>query len=307
MFEARWSGFGFNFAGLSISGDKRRYTIDWGDGSSEAIRTDTDDDGDPFTTSSPAHGYAADGQYLVSVKQIGSGLPAERLGAYMYSTATADLAISGTRLSDVITGGSGNDTLKGRDGADSIAGADGNDRLSGGSGDDFVLGGAGSDFVSGDEGNDLVGGSDGDDRVEGGGGTDFVYGDDGADTLNGGDGDDFLDGGAGVDRLTGGAGTDTFTFSAPFVDGAPATSDRDRDLIVDFEQGIDRINVRSWFGGDFTFIGGASFSGNGSGELRYASRGSETLVLGDIDGNGTVDFGLRIAGDVVLQPSDLGL
>ncbi len=57
-----------------------------------------------------------------------------------------------------------------------------------------------------------------------------------ADAISAGAGEDFLHDGAGADTLTGGAGADVFIFSR---DGAV-------DRIMDFQDGVDRIDVTDW-------------------------------------------------------------
>jgi Ca2+-binding RTX toxin-like protein len=81
-----------------------------------------------------------------------------------------------------------------------------------------------------------VSGTAGDDVLAGGNGADMILGYGGNDTLNGGAGDDVLIAGTGADRLRGGPGADTFVFAA---DGL-------RDLIEDFQPGLDRINLQGW-------------------------------------------------------------
>lgn len=66
-----------------------------------------------------------------------------------------------------------------------------------------------------------------DDLIEGGGGDD---------RLNGGAGDDRLVDGPGRDRLTGGPGADVFALVA----------DGRRDRILDFEPGVDRLDLSAW-------------------------------------------------------------
>ncbi len=80
---------------------------------------------------------------------------------------------------------------------------------------DVTVGNAGRNNLSGTDGHDvLVGGA-------------------GNDTLDGRDGEDILVDGTGVDQLRGGAGADVFVF----------TADQQSDRIVDFERGIDRIDL----------------------------------------------------------------
>jgi len=80
------------------------------------------------------------------------------------------------------------------------------------------------------------GGTAGAERIEGTAGDDLLLGYAGADTLEGAAGDDVLIAGTGADRLTGGAGADVFVFRA----------DGQRDLITDFQPGLDRIDLSDW-------------------------------------------------------------
>jgi Ca2+-binding RTX toxin-like protein len=64
----------------------------------------------------------------------------------------------------------------------------------------------------------------------------LVQGTSGNDTLTGTSGDDLIRGGDGSDQLRGGAGADSFVFGADVRDG-----NRDRDVIRDFEAGVDTI------------------------------------------------------------------
>lgn len=66
----------------------------------------------------------------------------------------AGLMISGNKLSNVLTGGSGADTLIGLTGNDTLMGGAGNDSLNGGSGTDVLNGGTGDDTMVGHLGND---------------------------------------------------------------------------------------------------------------------------------------------------------
>lgn len=169
---------------------------------------------------------------------------------------------------DFLRGGDGDDTLNGDDGDDRIDGDAGNDTINGGIGVDTVFAGAGVDVVNGGTGNDILvgeagndtlnggdnndsidGGADNDtltggtglDFLQGGIGNDSLSGDADADTLNGGDGTDSLTGGSGGDTMTGGAGVDTFFFSA----GSGV------DVITDFQDNIDKLNLASYAGATF--------------------------------------------------------
>lgn len=147
-------------------------------------------------------------------------------------------------------------------------------RISTGSGDDTLTTGNGADVLRGRQGDDLF---------QSGGGQDNLFG---------GAGNDQLMGGRGTDVVTGGAGADLFVFASV----AQASTGLGRDLIRDFQVGLDRIDLSgidaatTLIGNqDFDFIGSAQFS-SVAGELRYA-RG---LALGDVDGDGRADIAIEI-------------
>ncbi|MBE9640236.1 DUF4214 domain-containing protein [Salipiger mangrovisoli] len=71
------------------------------------------------------------------------------------------------------------------------------------------------------------------DNWQGGAGNDQVAGGAGDDTLRGGAGDDVLIDGPGADRLSGGAGADVFVIGG----------DGELDRILDFEPGVDRLDL----------------------------------------------------------------
>ncbi|WP_129792137.1 calcium-binding protein [Sphingosinicella sp. CPCC 101087] len=149
-------------------------------------------------------------------------------------------------------------------------------------------------------------------RITTGSGNDVIATGAGDDFLFGGDGDDILSGGAGLDDLTGGSGADTFLFESlgEFAQGIP------RDAIMDFASAEgDRIDLAGVdadvnASGDqaFTFIGDAAFTGNGSaGELRYETNGFNSLVYGDVDGDGAADFTLYVTNVASLSATDFVL
>ena len=113
----------------------------------------------------------------------------------------------------------------------------------------------------------------------------------------------------GGDRLGGDSGRDRFVY-ATVDESTPAETDR----IVDFSQdegerlklfGIDADNAgRS--DQAFTFIATVAFSG-AAGELRYEARGGFTLVQGDVDGDGSADFEIKLTGTIALTAGDFVL
>jgi Ca2+-binding RTX toxin-like protein len=207
-------------------------------------------------------------------------------------------ALMGTALADSLSGLGGSDELYGLEGDDSLSGGLGDDVLIGGAGRDVLDGGAGVDTASyatakaglradlsyptkstgdaagdvftsienliGSDFNDSLGGNNannilygggGDDSLGGLGGGDRLFGGAGNDTLLGQGGTDILDGGAGNDVLNGGLGSrDWFVFSGNWG----------QDRIVDFERGVDLIDLR---GNDLTFA-----------ELTVTQQGADVLV-----------------------------
>lgn len=114
---------------------------------------------------------------------------------------------------------------------------------------------------------------------------------------------------AGTDReaLQGRAGlADTFVFAS--VAASPAGASHD--VVSGFTSGQDRIDVsgidaNSTGGGAndaFTWIGAAAFS-NVAGQLRFD--GTSHLLEGDVNGDGTADFAVELAGVATLQASDV--
>ncbi|MCW5735641.1 MAG: family 16 glycosylhydrolase [Enhydrobacter sp.] len=204
---------------------------------------------------------------------------------------------------DIIEGGAGDDWIGGGGGNDVIAGGGGNDRVQAGLGDDIVDGALGDDTIHGDAGNDTVFGGAGNDTIDGwtgqdtllgGSGDDWIAGGDGDDDILAGSGNDRLAGGTGDDNLTGGAGNDAFLFSS-IADSLVAAGD----WIRDWEEG-DKVDLRgidanSLVAGDqaFTLIGAAEFSG--AGQLRVFAT-DNTIIQGDINGDGAADFRITVAG-----------
>jgi len=175
----------------------------------------------------------------------------------------------------------GNDTLRGGVDNDKFNGGDGIDKLFGGNGNDTFNGDVGNDSLQGDVGNDI---------------------------LNGGIGIDTLYGGLGKDTLTGGADKDTFVFKS-IKDSTVASSGRD--LIKDFSRAqgdkidLKAIDASTKAGGDqaFKFIGPDGFH-KVAGELNYVKKSGDTLISGDINGDGTADFTLVLDTLLTLKATD---
>lgn len=240
---------------------------------------------------------------------------------------------------DRIFSGSGADTIVAGGGADRISLLGGADTVDAGAGQDRLVinysamtsnvsgGITGGTLATGYVGHiaDLVGNSvdfqrsenfsittgSGTDTLITGNGADILSGGRGSDVLNAGAGQDTLFGGAGNDQLRGGLGTDVLTGGGGadvFIFGSVADSRTGlgRDMITDFQTGIDRIDlaridadVNSVGDQTFDFIGSGRFS-SVAGEMRFANG----VVTGDVDGDGTADFAIAIGPVVGLTLGD---
>ncbi len=249
------------------------------------------------------------------------------------------LNISGTgreRENDTITGNVGNNLLSGLSGNDTLNGGEGNDTLDGGAGFDELNGGAGQDIASyansvlsitlaldgslmtaGDAVADTlssiegIAGGSADDGLRGDGNANILIGNGGRDTLEGMANNDVLTGGAGRDTLIGGAGADVFDYNAlsesTFVP-------QNRDNISDFEaNSVDLIDLSTLDANEttgtvndqFTFIGGAGFTGLG--QIRVIQNATDTFVDINSTGDTTVDMRIRIQGLLTLDAADFVL
>lgn len=250
--------------------------------------------------------------------------------------------LNGDQFINALTGGAFNDSIFGFANRDTLVGNGGDDVLDGGTNRDVMIGGTGNDFYYVDnafdvvtenagEGTDSVissiqltlaanvengtiigaanfrlSGNTLDNRLTGNSGNNRLEGFAGNDVISGGNGIDTILGGLGLDIMTGGANGDRFQFSALAETGVGAT----RDVITDFEQGIDRIalnlidaNTTKGNNQAFSFIGDAGF-GNVAGQLRTYNDGTNTIVAGDVDGDGIADFEIALTGTHTLISAD---
>ena len=178
-----------------------------------------------------------------------------------------NLAGTGNALHNRITGNAGNNTLQG------LAG---NDTLIGGGGNDALAGGLGADALQGNLGND---------------------------TLAGGAGSDLLAGGAGADVLWGGTERDVFIFNAS-GDSRPGAG---RDRIQDFARGLDDIDLRGIDANVFA-AGNQGFAFSGGGAAAHSvwqvQQGGNTIVRGDVNGDGFADFEILLNGSGRVTATD---
>ena len=239
---------------------------------------------------------------------------------------------------DVLDGGEGDDRLRGNTGDDVLVDDAGNDNLNGGSGADRMAGGIGNDVYAVDNTGDVVTelagqGTDtvrasisyalannvenltlaGSGSINGTGNAlnNTLQGNTGNNVLQGEAGADTMEGGAGADNLTGGSNADTFAFQS-LADSTVAGTGRD--TVADFHHAqsdkidVSSIDANSTVPGNqaFTFIAAAAFS-DSPGELRIQAINGNTLVTGDVNGNGVADFSILVRGVTSLQAGDFHL
>ncbi len=129
---------------------------------------------------------------------------------------------------------------------------------------DAIALGGGNDVFENDDTGRIVFGNTGNDSLVGGAGGDTIYGGQGEDTIIGGAGNDILSGDRNFDTLTGGAGADEFIM--------PSSGDH-RDLITDFQPGVDKLRLPD--GVAFTDLEIRGFGGN----TEMVRNGGEILTV----------------------------
>jgi Ca2+-binding RTX toxin-like protein len=231
--------------------------------------------------------------------------------------ATADLGnfnVAQTNGDDNATSTNAGERMLGRLGADTLTlaatGADafgqqGNDILKGNASANILDGGLGNDTLIGNSGADFLFGDAGNDDMFGGSQIDTLHGGLGTDNLNGDADNDFLFGEDGKDFLTGGTGLDNFIFRA-LSDSKRGTLNRD--VITDFSNimagdtiQLGAIDAKAGVAGDqqFKFIGQQNFHDR-KGELHFKFQGGNTIVEGDVNGDGKADLQIELSGQIQL-------
>lgn len=234
--------------------------------------------------------------------EIGGGEGADSIlgdaGDDHLSGGAGDDTLRGGDGDDQVAGDAGGDLLIGNDGQDLIDGGDGNDILFGSGGEDSLIGGNGADTLYGGIGRDDLIGGDGNDMLRGGGDDDDLAGQGGDDILLAGSGNDTLDGGSGRDILNGGLGVDEFRFAST----AESAVGAGRDVIQDFEPGIDVINLAP-LPGVLRYVGDAAFPGIPA--LRAVELGGiNTLLQIDTDGDRRIDSEILLSFSTGLSEGD---
>ncbi|MBX4941018.1 M10 family metallopeptidase C-terminal domain-containing protein [Rhizobium binae] len=155
-------------------------------------------------------------------------------------------------------------------------------------------------------------GTDGNDYLphtgQSNGGNETYKGLGGNDVLKGGAGSDVLIGGAGRDIMSGGTSSDTFTFKAPTETG----SGWNRDVITDFQHGVDKIDL-SAIDANGSAQGDAAFHFQAqenalfdkkAGALAWHYEDDHTVIQADLNGDGVHDFEIQLKGHVALGAGD---
>ncbi|MFC3071832.1 calcium-binding protein [Shinella pollutisoli] len=235
-------------------------------------------------------------------------------------------ALVGNGARNTLAGGSGNDKIDGKGGADRLLGGKGNDAYVVDNKNDRIVEKAkeGSDLVkasvsftlSGNVENLTLTGTKSIDgtgnglsnKIVGNAGKNTLKGGAGHDTLQGGKGGDKLQGGLGADDLHGGSGADRFVFKS-IKESTVGRSGRDTLDDFSHKQGdkvdLKAIDANTKAGGNqaFLFIGTEKFHKT-AGELRYEKKGGDTFIHGDVNGNGSADFSIKIDASLNLTKGD---
>jgi Ca2+-binding RTX toxin-like protein len=200
--------------------------------------------------------------------------------------------VSGGKGDDILHGNTGDDIVKGGAGDDLVMGDAGNDILYGGAGNDVVKGGSGNDYILASSGNDAISGGSGFDVLDfshmkgaltinlgkhtydiGSGnahskgdvsGFELVAGSaSGYDNFTGDRNDNGFVAGVGGSMFRGGLGNDTLygnTGADTMIMTKKDLADGSNDRFVNFQMGIDKVDVRDIVKGhanpdaDFRFI-----------------------------------------------------
>lgn len=323
-FSALWSGGTVSIAGGSATAMESLYVV-YGSNYADTITAGSVTGSAPMILGWGGGDtlYGGDGNDWIEGYSE-SGVGADTAVDYIYGNGGNDL-VSGA-IGDTIDGGSGTDALKldltlatggvNCDFAPLLAGYTGTilgTTLVSIEHIDSVYGTAYDDVfdTSADNYATLISAGNGNDQLLGGSGDNRLFGGAGDDWLSGGGGADMLVGGAGLDSMTGGSGADQFAFNPGDFAASILPSQVDR--ITDFSRADgDKINlspIDAITGGSdnaFSFIGNAAFSGV-AGQLRYDYAGSDTMVFGDINGDGVADFAIQLTGSFSLISSDFML
>lgn len=316
----------------TLSGGGGADTLIGGDGSDtyqissdEDIIVETEHDGDQDVVESSIHYVLGNHLEVLILKESAVSGTGNKL----------DNIIEGNDIGNTLEGDSGNDDIRGNGGDDTISGGVDNDTINGGDGNDqAVYKGKIGDYkitfdadsntwtVKDTNGNDGNEGIDSITNIEtllfadgekstnttvtvdepmkliGTVASESLPGGTGNDTLSGAGGDDTLTGNRGADILTGGAGNDRFVFTA----GDSGVDAGNRDVITDFEQGMDLIDLSSF--SELKFIDDLDFSGSNQVSYGFDPAVENTMIQLNLDNEIAVDFEILLMGLFPLSSED---
>ncbi len=295
------------------------------DGGAGADTLDGGAGADTMTGGGGNDSYVVDHIGDIVIEGPGGGTDAvvTTLGAYTLTDNVENLTFGGTGaftgtgndLANTINGGNGADVLTGLGGADIIFGNGGNDRFveTIGSGADTYDGGAGTDtldlsLITAATNVNLAAGTATGAQV---GNNSLVS----IENVIGGSGADTITASTVTNVMTGGAGADRFVFTSLAAAGNGAS----RDIITDFVQGQDRIDVS---GIDASQVGALDLLDNdafssvaagttftGAGQIRYFTQNiggsTYTIVQGNTNANNNnAEFQIALLGVHTLTAAD---
>lgn len=166
----------------------------------------------------------------------------------------------------------------------------------------YLRGGVGGDKLTGSQGNDTSHGGPSDDIIRGLGG-------DGR--LHGQGGDDRIAPGQGHDIMWGGDGADRFIFLTADDVGGRAGTLQPLDSIVDFDDGVDLIDLShippNDLGARHPSCSSARIRITAPGQIRYSSSATGVTVMGSTDDDPQVEFALVLQGPHSLVRGDFVL
>lgn len=130
--------------------------------------------------------------------------------------------------------------------------------------------------------------------------------------LDGGGGNDVIAGGGGADNLSGGTGNDIFAYLHIADSGNTIAT---RDVIHDFEGAgaaggdvidLGAIDADTKTAGDqaFHLIGADTPFTHAAGELRWVHTPTDTIIQGDVNGDGKADFSIDVVGTQTFVDGD---
>jgi Ca2+-binding RTX toxin-like protein len=320
--------FGIEFTYISASNTVHNSGTIWGTGEASILGQGSDDS--IYNT-----GLLIGGVYLGGGNDLYDGRGGIVRGTILLGAGN-DTAYGGV-LSEIFEGGADDDLLFGGggddtfnadngDGDDTIDGGDGRDTYdgsfagaslfvdldeglaSGGAGNDNldsienVIGSFLADTLQGDDISNILRGSNDNDSLFGAGGRDF---------LDGGDDNDLLVGGLGRDLLRGGLGADVFDFDTVAESGITGVT---RDRILDFQDGIDDINLstidaKTFLSGNqaFSFIGAGAFTAAGGQIRAIVSNAGNTVIQINTDKDSAAEMSIVLLGTHTLHAGDFVL